>query len=130
MTLSTRFLPRAAQFHTALAVVLATGVLALLAWLGPSWLRLAFAVAWFLLIPGLPWALHLRLADLGDTVAVLLAVSMGLTAIVGGVMALLAVWSPVLGVGVLGGQALVGALLRPAAQLRHRRTRVAKGTRG
>jgi hypothetical protein len=92
-------------------VVVATILLAAVVLDAPPWLRVPGAVAWTLVVPGLPWALRMRLADAGDTAGATLAISLAATALVGGGMATLHAWSPGAAVLVLAAFALAGALL-------------------
>jgi hypothetical protein len=80
--------------------------------------RMVFALAVCLLLPGLGWARKMRFGDLGDTVALAVALSICATVAIGTAMAVSGSWSPGWGLTVLGAIALVGfvpgRLLRPA----------------
>ena len=70
--------------------------------------RVAFALAICLLLPGLGWARKMRLADLGDTVALAIVLSICATVTTGTAMAVSGSWSPGWGLAVLAGVALAG----------------------
>lgn len=75
----------------------------------PAWLLVPAVVAWIVVVPGLPWALRLQPADAGDIAAVTLAVSLALATLVGGGMAVLAIWSTPGAVLTLAALAALGA---------------------
>ncbi len=101
-----------------LVVAMSTVLLSALVLVAPSWLRASAAVLWVLIVPGLPWAVGMRLGDRGDTVAVAVAISLALGAVVGGGMAVLGAWSPVGAVLVLVGVSLCALL--PGSSARRR----------
>ena len=70
--------------------------------------RVALALAICLLLPGLGWARKMRFADLGDTVALAIVLSMCMTVAVGTAMAVSGSWSPKWGLATLAGVALAG----------------------
>ena len=70
--------------------------------------RVALALAICLLLPGLGWARKMRFADLGDTVALAIVLSMCMTVAVGTAMAVSGSWSPEWGLATLAGVALAG----------------------
>lgn len=88
------------------------GSLALVAWalVDLSSLRLAVALALCLLVPGLGWARKLRTSDLGDTLALSVALSLCATTAVATTMAVTARWSPWVGLVALGVVAVLGFL--------------------
>jgi hypothetical protein len=92
------------------AVVL--GSAALLAWalVDLSSLRLAVALLLCLLVPGLGWAQKLRTADLGDTVALGVALSLCATTAVATTMAVTAHWSTPAGMAALAAITVLGFL--------------------
>ncbi len=61
-----------------------------------------------LVLPGLGWALRLRLRDPGDTLALTVVLSLCLTAIVATAQVVAGWWSPVGGLLALGGIAVLG----------------------
>jgi hypothetical protein len=69
--------------------------------------RVAFALAICLLLPGFGWARKMRLADLGDTVALAIVLSMCMTVVVGTAM-VVSGFSPEWGLAALAGVALAG----------------------
>src|ERR687893_247655 len=79
--------------------------------------RMAFALAICLLLPGFGWARKMRLADLGDTVALAIVLSMCVTVVVGTAM-VVSGFSPEWGLAALAGVALAGFM--PARLLLHR----------
>jgi hypothetical protein len=89
-----------------------TVLLAVAAFTAPPYVRVPVAVLWVLVIPGLPWAMRMRLADLGDTAASCVAISVALTAMVGSAMALLGIWSPGGGVLILAALAAAPLIVR------------------
>jgi hypothetical protein len=94
----------------ALLVVVTAALLgALVVLVGTTWVRAPAAVLWMLAMPGLPWAVRLRLGDWGDTAAVAVGISVALAALVGGGMAALGWWSPLGAVLVLTGAGLGAA---------------------
>jgi hypothetical protein len=111
-----RVAPQSRPVRTGLAVALSTVLLAALVLAAPPWMRASAAVLWVLVVPGLPWAVRMRLGDRGDTVAVAGAISLALAAVVGGGMAVLGIWSPMAAVIVLTGVSLCA--LVPGASLR------------
>ena len=70
--------------------------------------RVAFALAICLLLPGLGWARKMRFADLGDTVALAIVLSICATVAAGTAMAVSGSWSPGWALAVLAGIALAG----------------------
>ena len=70
--------------------------------------RMALALAICLLLPGLGWARKMRLADLGDTVALAIVLSICMTVAVGTAMAVSGSWSPKWGLATLAGVGLAG----------------------
>ena len=72
--------------------------------------RMTAALAGCLVLPGLGWARRLRLRDLGDTIALTVVLSLSITAVVATGMAVTRTWSPVGGLAVLAGIAVLGFL--------------------
>ena len=70
--------------------------------------RMAFALAACLLLPGLGWARKMRFGDLGDTLAVAIALSICATVAVGTTMAVSDSWSLGWGLAALGAITLAG----------------------
>ena len=70
--------------------------------------RVAFALAICLLLPGLGWARKMRFADLGDTIALAIVLSICVTVAVGTAMAMSGSWSLEWGLAALAGVALAG----------------------
>jgi hypothetical protein len=89
-----------------------TLLLAVSAFTAPFYVRVPVAVLWVLVIPGLPWAMRMRLADVGDTAASCVGISVALTAMVGSAMALLGIWSPGGGVLILAALAAAPLIMR------------------
>ena len=70
--------------------------------------RVAFALAICLLLPGLGWARKMHFGDLGDTIALAVVLSICTTVAVGTAMAVSDSWSLGWGLAALGGVALIG----------------------
>lgn len=73
-----------------------------------SALRMIFAVAVCLLLPGLGWARRFRLADRGDTLALAVVLSIGTTVAVATAMAVSGWWSTIAGLAALVAVAVTG----------------------
>ena len=72
--------------------------------------RMTAALVGCLVLPGLGWARRLRLRDLGDTIALTVVLSLSITAVVATGMAVTGPWSPLGGLAVLAGIAVLGFL--------------------
>jgi len=93
-------------------VVVVCSVIALTAAGEIGILRLAIVAAACLLLPGLGWAWKLRLGDVGDRLALAIAISICALTVVGTTMAVLGRWSTPLGLVALATVGAIGFLPR------------------
>jgi hypothetical protein len=93
-------------------VVVVCSVIALTAAGEVGTLRLGIVAAACLLLPGLGWAWKLRLGDVGDRLALAIAISICALTVVGTTMAVLGRWSTPLGLVALATVGAIGFLPR------------------
>jgi hypothetical protein len=96
------------KFHAGVLVALLGALFPVALVTSPAAVRVAFALAICLLLPGLGWARKMHFGDLGDTIALAVVLSICTTVAVGTVMAVSNSWSLGWGLAALGGVALIG----------------------
>ena len=96
------------KFHAGVLVALVGALFPVALVTNPAAVRVAFALAICLLLPGLGWARKMHFGDLGDTIALAVVLSICTTVAVGTAMAVSDSWSLGWGLAALGGVALTG----------------------
>src|SRR5215210_723091 len=96
------------KFHAGVLMALIGALFPVALATNPSAVRVVFALAICLLLPGLGWARKMHFGDLGDTIAMAVVLSICTTVAVGTAMAVSGSWSLGWGLVALGVVALAG----------------------